>query len=83
MACRGDFNEIMNYSKKKGGRPINSNSSRDTWDMVDYCELMDLGFERSKYTWLNKCFKKKNTLIYERLNRFLANREWVHQFPNS
>lgn len=73
----------MNYSEKKGDRSINSNSSRDTWDMVDYCELMDLGFEGSKYTWLNKRFKKKNTLIYERLNCFLANREWVYQFSNS
>lgn len=79
----GDFNEIMSSSNKKGGRPINTARSGDMWDMVHYCELIDLGFNGNRFTWLNKRYKNKYSLIYERSNRFLANEKWVHKFPNS
>lgn len=41
--------------------------SNEIWDMVKYCEPVDLEFKDSRYKWLNKLYKKKkrNALIYE------------------
>lgn len=67
--------------RKRGGRPLNQGRSKDMCNMINYCQLIDLGFKGSKYTWLNKCFKQINALIFERLDSFLANDEWVQQYP--
>lgn len=50
---------------------------------INYCVLIHMGFKGNKYIWLNKCFKHKYALILERLNRFLANDEWLHYFPDA
>lgn len=44
---------------------------------------MDLGFKGTKYTWINKHFKNKNSLIHERLDCFFANQKWLLSYPNS
>lgn len=58
---------------KKGGNPINVSHADDFWEVVNYCELIDLGFHGRKYTWINKRFYKKEVLIFERLDCFFAN----------
>lgn len=40
-----DFNEVMNYSEKREGLPINTARANDMWAMVNYCEMIDLGFK--------------------------------------
>lgn len=62
---------------------MNGARSGVMWYMVNYCELIDLDFKGNKFTWLNKRFKNKSSLIYERLDRFLANEQWIQNFPNS
>lgn len=71
----GDFNEFLNNLDKKGGNPINQARAKDFQDIVNYCELIDMGYKGSRYTWLNKRYKRKNSLILERLDCFLANDE--------
>lgn len=50
----GDFNEILHSIEKFGGRSINNSRSNQFTDCINYCNLVDLGFKDSKYTWTNK-----------------------------
>lgn len=50
-------------------------------DNIEACNLIDLGFSRPRFTWPNLCRHKY--LILERLDRFLANSNWLHLFPDS
>lgn len=79
----GNFNKLLKSSKKKGGRSLNISRSSDMWEMINHCQLIDLSFKGSRYTWINKRYKKRHALIYERLDRFLANHEWVQQYPDA
>ena len=61
----GDFNEIKNLSEKEGGagRPVQQ--MQRSVDTVNWCGLRDLGFIRSKFTWLYQ--QKDGFQIRERL----------------
>lgn len=52
-------------------------------DNIVNCNLTDLGFHGHKYTWSNKRYTNKNTLIKERLDCFLRNDQWLHTSPDS
>lgn len=78
---RGDFNEILHSSEKFGGRVINNSHSNNFIDCINYCNLVDLGYKGSKYGWTNK--RKLGSNILERLNRLLANYDWVNLFPEA
>lgn len=71
----GGFNELPSNLNKKGGNPINNANSTDFFEHY-YCDFIDLGFKGSQYIWVNNCFTNRCTLIFERLDRFLANNEW-------
>ncbi|KAF9607240.1 hypothetical protein IFM89_033447 [Coptis chinensis] len=49
-------------------------------DMVDGCELIDLGFMGNTFTWTNK--QKGRRRIWERIDRSLANDAWMLRFVN-
>lgn len=46
--------------------------------VIDDCELKDMGYSGSIYTWCNR--RGSNNNISERLDRFLANIEWKNLF---
>jgi hypothetical protein len=77
----GDFNSILSPAEKSGGRPYGSFSHRLFEDFVHSNGLLDLGFNGNKFTWSNHRLGRAN--IRERLDRGLANHNWVHLFPNS
>lgn len=77
----GNFNEILSSSEKFGGRVINLNRSNQFLNCLNYCNLIDLGFKGSRYTWTNN--HKCGSTILERLDRCLANFDWNVLFPNS
>ncbi|KAK4833356.1 hypothetical protein QYF36_003358 [Acer negundo] len=76
--CGGDFNEITSVEEKMGG------SNKQVLGMVNFilvindCNLIDLSFSRPKLTWNNKRDGVNN--IQERLDRFLANKDWMNLF---
>ena len=76
-----NFNEIINGTEKWGG------SMRQRWQMqafqqrLEECNLTDLGFIGSKYTWSN-C-RDGWAFIKERLNRGVANMEWRAIYPDA
>lgn len=51
------------------------------FNCLNYCQLIDLGFNGSKYTWRNK--RRWDSLIIERLNRIVANVEWLNIYPEA
>jgi hypothetical protein len=77
----GDFNSILSPAEKFGGRPFGSLSHRLFEDFVHSNALIDLGFNGNKFTWSNH--RQGHVNIRERLDRGLANNDWVHLFPNS
>lgn len=50
------------------------------WDCVTDCELEDLGFSGSLFTWYNNC--EGDQRILKRIYHALANSLWGDLFPN-
>jgi exonuclease III len=78
--CAGDFNEILFQYEKEGGvqRPqVCMDRFKRALELGD---LHDLGFQGDVFTWRNKQ-TKGSTHIRERLDRAVANFEWLHCFP--
>lgn len=73
----GDFNEVVNSSKKF--EAALTNQSRLFTDFLDSCHFMDLGFEGPQFTWIGKY--PNGGIILERLNKALCNWEWGDRFP--
>ncbi|KAF5452034.1 hypothetical protein F2P56_027074 [Juglans regia] len=75
----GDFNEVLDPNEKWGGWGVRPESQMEHFTSVlNDCELKDLGFARSFYTWCNR--REDNDRICGRLDRFLANAKWVDFF---
>ncbi|KAL0284392.1 UNVERIFIED_CONTAM: putative mitochondrial protein [Sesamum angustifolium] len=65
--CAGDFNERLEQSEKKGG-PLRAEwQIRNFRNCLTYCELHDMGFLGSPYTWCNN--QREPLTVYERLDR--------------
>jgi len=78
--CVGDFNEVMDNSEKVGGNPRIEQYLGRFWNVVQECNLGDLGFIGLKYTWSNK--RERGMFVKERLDGGLASPEWGALFPN-
>ncbi|KAF7815199.1 reverse transcriptase [Senna tora] len=80
MIC-GDFNDILSPDEKWGGNAASASRIRDFKTCIDYCGLSDLGFMGHKFTWYNK--RPDGHTVFERLDRFLSNTQWLHIFPEA
>lgn len=49
----GDFNQPLEVQDKQGGRTVNWRQAYKLQNMVDSCQLMDLGYQGPKFTWFN------------------------------
>uniref|UniRef100_A0A803KXJ5 Endonuclease/exonuclease/phosphatase domain-containing protein n=1 Tax=Chenopodium quinoa TaxID=63459 RepID=A0A803KXJ5_CHEQI len=79
--CGGDLNLMLTSDEKKGGRDFNMAEAEILRRTVDLCELEDMGFVGHNYTWTNNRGGDKN--VQERIDRFLANKEWKELFSAS
>ena len=70
----GDFNEVVSGEDKFGGNCVNLNRALEFKECLDECNILDLGFAGSKYTWTN-C-RPITDLILERIDRCFANPIW-------
>lgn len=77
----GDFNEVTNSTEKVGGLPINNRRSDNFLACLNHCQLIDLGYTGGTYTWSNN--RHISHRILERLDRCLANYDWLTIFPES
>ena len=76
----GDFNEVTFAHEKIGGNKPKEHKMRLYRETMDSCNLRDLGFIGSKFTWFNK---RKKQPIFERLDRCWASPSWIMEFPNA
>jgi len=80
--CAGDFNEILLAHEKEGGRPKSQSDMDRFRDVLEECQLHDLGFEGDIFTWRNHSHNAKD-YIRERLDRAVANDLWRGHFPSA
>ncbi|XP_042968981.1 uncharacterized protein LOC122301651 [Carya illinoinensis] len=77
----GDLNETMFHHEKQGGNPKPDAQLSVFRDVVEECELRDLGFTGYRFTWSN--MRVGPDCINERLDRFLANSSWWNSYPHA
>lgn len=79
--CGGDFNEILLDSEKSSGVDRRRQSIKLFRDTLNLCNFQDMGFLGHPFTWTNGRDGDGN--IEERLDRFLATKDWMNLFPYS
>ncbi|PKU76305.1 hypothetical protein MA16_Dca019534 [Dendrobium catenatum] len=72
----GDFNIISNASERRGGCRPNIRAMEEFNEMINDCNLIDIGFLGSPFTWCR-------VNLYQCLDKFLFNNEWMSQFSAS
>lgn len=77
----GDFNELLSSADKKRGNPINRTRTSLFRDCLDQCNLLDLGFAGSKFTW--SYYRQHMGFFFEHLNRAFCNPFWQQLHPKA
>ncbi|XP_070008698.1 uncharacterized protein [Nicotiana sylvestris] len=75
----GDFNVIWDDEEKFGGRPVTLNKVDHFRHCMNTCNLFDLGFKGSIYTWWNG--RAEEDCIFKRLDKCMANIDFQQMFP--
>ena len=74
----GDYNEIVSLEEKSGQAMGSMTRLRDFGDVLNRCELVDLGFRGVPFTWDNR--RDGDALVMKRLDRAVANVRWMDIF---
>ncbi|KAA3468379.1 reverse transcriptase [Gossypium australe] len=74
----GDFNEITSSFEKRGGRLRSESQMAQFCNALEACDLVDMGFSGRWFTWERGRFQATN--IRERLDRGVANSDWLDLF---
>lgn len=74
-----DFNDIMLETEKQGGCEQPRRLSEGFTAAINDCQLLDLGFNGSMFTWERS--RGSDRWVQERLDRGLANKQWIDMFP--
>ncbi|KAL0004665.1 hypothetical protein SO802_012226 [Lithocarpus litseifolius] len=77
--CGGDFNEILKSHEKRGGRLRPYGQIEKFREVLDECNLLDLGFSGNKFTW-SRSFPNGG-MVWERLDRAVSSADWYDLFP--
>ncbi|KAL0909402.1 hypothetical protein M5K25_020266 [Dendrobium thyrsiflorum] len=72
----GDFNTISNPSERVGGSSPNIQSMEDFNSVILDCNLIDIGFSGSTFTW-------NRGKLWQRLDRALFNESWINLFQST
>ncbi|XP_074288263.1 uncharacterized protein LOC141613430 [Silene latifolia] len=79
-AIGGDFNNVLSFHERIGS-DISVNEIQPFQDCLDICQVKDITAIGSFFTWNNK--QEVATRVYNRIDRFLINDEWMHLFPDA
>lgn len=77
----GDFNEITYSWEMRGVRKRRSSQMREFREALEDCALSDLRWKGNPFTFSNK--RKGPNETRARLDRAVANSEWMAEFPNA
>ncbi|KAI0504096.1 hypothetical protein KFK09_015043 [Dendrobium nobile] len=72
----GDFNIIANANERRGGKCPNYKAMEDFNEMINDCNLNDIGFCGSPFTW-------NRANLFQRLDRILFNNDWLARFSGT
>lgn len=72
----GDLNVVLHEEEKKSRFAFKKNEANFFNNLINKCNLMDLGFTGYTYTW-------NTDNIEQRLDRALVNGKWNIKYPNS
>lgn len=75
----GDFNFIWDRKEKFGGLLVSVNEVDDFRHCMNTCNVTDLGFKGSIYTWWNG--RAEEDCIFKRLDRCFANIDFQQVWP--
>lgn len=67
--------------EKKGGLPRDERRIEVFRNVLEDCHLMDVGYSGNWFTWERGNFSETN--IQERLDRGVANKNWMSIFPEA
>ncbi|KAG7947040.1 hypothetical protein I3843_14G073700, partial [Carya illinoinensis] len=79
--CMGDFNEITSHGEKWGSLPRPFKQMEDFRQSLAECNLGDLGYVGSQFTWCNN--REGINFTKERLDRGLVNCVWHDLFDSN
>ena len=74
----GDFNELLEVSDKSGGVPRSHNLMQSFREVLDEGGFVDLRYTGPDFTWHGR---RRGELVWERLDRGVANYKWLDRFP--
>jgi hypothetical protein len=77
----GDFNEAMWQYEHFSATPRSEKQMMDFREVLSHCDLHDLGFSGLPWTYNNNQGGDRNVRV--RLDRGVANSEWMSLWPNS
>lgn len=75
----GDFNDIIHSSEKVGGPPRPEGSFSDLRSLMSTCDLYDLKHTGNFLSWRGK---RHSHLVRCRLDRVMANSDWILAYPS-
>ncbi|XP_060200225.1 uncharacterized protein LOC132628463 [Lycium barbarum] len=76
----GDFNVICYEEEKYRGLPVSLNEVEDFRHCINTCNLTDLGYKGSGFTWWNG--RGAEDCVFKRLDGCLGNIEFQQLFPS-
>lgn len=76
-----DFNAFLHASEKLRKQPLQTAQIDAFWDVLEPCQLEDLGFRGYPFTWSNKRLGDANTKV--RLDRTITTKEWREKYQLS
>lgn len=77
----GDFNNILHTNEKLGGLTATNIYMNRFQNFLNNGQLFSLPASGIPFTWTNN--HRDDTIIYERLDRALANPAWMNAFPHT
>lgn len=80
-AVMRDFNDVTREEEKSSGNGICNRRVSEYTSCMDFCNLIDLGFSRAKFTWTN--WRELSDLIQQRFDRVWVNSNWKVCFPEA
>ena len=77
--CSSDFNELLKSHEKNGGRLRPYGQMEKFREVLDECNLLDLGYVGNKFTWSKNL--PNGGIVWERLDRAVSTADWFKLFP--
>lgn len=76
----GDFNCVLNIEERLGS-PMTMAEVREFRECVGKCDLQNIRYSGSYYTWNNK--QPGGNRVYSKIDRVLVNHECISDLPTS